>query len=223
MVNLQKQIDDLQKILIEVLERKILPQDSYLAGGTALFFYLNHRVSVDIDFFSSKPFRPDALLFEARECFDQVDVEIMEKDSLIMFLSREKIKFSLFHLPYPLLSDLNFHQLKAKLNCPIASLEDIEAMKALALVQRGSAKDFVDLYHLLRKTQHTFSDMFSSVQRKYKVDEKYSYHLKTAMVYFFDAEQEIDGILIVDNSGKIRKITTEHWEEIKQFFTGFCQ
>jgi len=47
MVNWQKQIDDLQKILVEVLESKILPQDSYLAGGTALYFYLNHRVSVD--------------------------------------------------------------------------------------------------------------------------------------------------------------------------------
>jgi predicted nucleotidyltransferase component of viral defense system len=30
----------------------------------------------------------------------------------------------------------------------LASLEDIEAMKALALVQRGSAKDFVDLFYL---------------------------------------------------------------------------
>ena len=116
-MNWDKQIDDLQKILIEVLESKILPQDSYLAGGTALYFYLNHRVSVDIDFFSSKPFRPDALLFEARECFDQVDVEIMEKGSLIMFLSREKIKFSLFHLPYPLLSDFNIHQLTKSTYC----------------------------------------------------------------------------------------------------------
>lgn len=222
-MNWEKQIDNLQKILIEIIDSKILPQDSYLAGGTALYFYLNHRVSFDIDFFSQKPFRPDALIFEAREKFDRVDVEILEKDSLILFLSREKIKFSLFHLPYPLLSGLNFHQLKAKLNCPIASLEDLEAMKALALAQRGSAKDFVDLFYLLKRTCHSFKDMFSFVQRKYQVEKKYSYHLKTAMVYFFDAEQEVDDILIVDNSGKIRKITHEHWEEIKRFFTGFCQ
>lgn len=218
----EKKIATLQQILIKILETEFLPQDSYLAGGTALYFYLNHRVSFDIDFFSPKPFRPDRLLFEARERFDQVDVEIMEKDSLIMFMSREKIKFSLFHLSYPLLSGLNFHRLKAKLECPIASLEDIEAMKALALVQRGSAKDFVDLFYLLKRTCHSYKDMFSLVQRKYQVDEKYSYHLKTAMVYFFDAEQEKDDILIVDNSGNIRKITPEHWEEIKRFFTGFC-
>lgn len=222
-MNWENKIENLQQILVEILESKILPQNSYLAGGTALYLYFNHRVSVDIDFFSPKAFRPDTLLFEAREQFDKVDVEIMEKDSLILFLTREKIKFSLFHLPYPLLSNLNLHQLGAKLICPMASLEDIEAMKAIALAQRGSAKDFVDLFYLIKRTCHSFKDMFSFVQRKYQVDEKYSYHLKTAMVYFFDAEQEIDDILIVDDSGDIRKITPEHWEEIKRFFTGFCQ
>lgn len=180
-------------------------------------------MSVDIDFFSPKPFRPDELLFSARERFDQVDVEILEKDSLILFLSKEKIKFSLFHLPYPLLSKLNFHPLKSNLDCPMASLEDIVAMKALALAQRGSAKDFVDLFYLLKKARHSFGDLFSCVQRKYQVDEKYSYHLKTAMIYFYDAEQEIDAIVIIDDSGKIRKITGSEWEDIKSFFEEFCR
>jgi predicted nucleotidyltransferase component of viral defense system len=219
----EKKLDKLQQILAEILESSFLPQDSYLAGGTALYFYLNHRVSVDIDFFSPKPFRPDELLFSSRELFDQVDVEILEKDSLILFLSGEKIKFSLFHLPYPLLSDLNFHHIRTDLVCPMASLEDIEAMKALALAQRGSAKDFVDLFYLLKRTKQSFDDVFSLVQRKYQVDQKYSYHLKTAMVYFSDAEQEIDAIVIIDVSGKIRKITGMEWEDIKSFFEGLCR
>lgn len=218
-----KKIKDLEHILREILKSNFLPKDSYLAGGTALYFYLRHRVSVDIDFFSPKPFRPDTLVFKARESFDQVDVEIMEKDSLIMFLSQEKIKFSLFHLPYPMLSDLSFHEIKTHIKCPMASVEDIEAMKGVALAQRGSAKDFVDLYHLLRRTRHTFNDMFSGVQRKYQVDEKYSYHLKTAAVYFFDAEQEINAIVIVDRDGRIRKINDEEWDEIKAFFVRFSK
>jgi predicted nucleotidyltransferase component of viral defense system len=64
-------------------------------------------------------------------------------------------------------------------------IEDIEAMKAVVLAQRGSAKDFVDLYHLLRRTRHTFNDMFTGVQHKYHVDEKYSYHLKKRYGLFF--------------------------------------
>jgi predicted nucleotidyltransferase component of viral defense system len=222
-VNWEKKIEGLEQILIEILKSKFLPKDSYLAGGTALYFYLRHRVSVDIDFFSPKPFRPESLVFKARKSFDRVDVEIMEKDSLILFLSQDKIKFSLFHLPYPMLSDLNFHEIKTHIKCPMASLEDIEVMKAVALAQRGSARDFVDLYYLLGRTRHTFNDMFSGVQRKYQVDEKYSYHLKTAMAYFFDAEQEINAIVIVDKAGRIRKITDEQWQEIKAFFVRFCQ
>jgi hypothetical protein len=43
------------------------------------------------------------------------------------------------------------------------------------------------------------------------------------MAYFFDAEQEIAAIVIVDKAGKIRKITDERWEEIKAFFVRFSQ
>ncbi len=40
--------------------------------------------------------------------------------------------------------------------------------------------------------RHSFEDLFTCVKRKYDVDEKYDYHLKTSMVYFKDAEPEID-------------------------------
>ena len=33
-----------------------LPVDTYMAGGTAVALYLNHRVSVDIDLFTDKEF-----------------------------------------------------------------------------------------------------------------------------------------------------------------------
>lgn len=93
---------------------------------------------------------------------------------------------------------------------------------AISIAQRGSAKDFVDLYHLLQKTQHTFKDVSNGVQRKYQLEKKYDYHLKTAMVYFDDAEKEVDTILLVDRSGKIRKMTQKEWKDLKQFFLRFC-
>lgn len=194
-----------------------------MAGGTALYYYLNHRISIDIDCFTPEAFHADTIIHKSREIFNHVDVEIFEKDSVILFLSPEKIKFSLFHFPYPLLSKLFSFEIDGRAFCPMASLEDIEAMKAIALVQRGSAKDFVDLYHLLKKTQHTFKDIFSMVQRKYQVDEKYDYHLKTAMVYFFDAEPEIDDIVMVGEDKKARKMNEKDWEKIKAFFMRFCR
>lgn len=219
----EKNIRNLEQILIKILKNDILPENSYMAGGTALYYYLNHRVSIDIDCFTSESFRSEALVAETRKLFNQTDVEILEKDSLILFLTQDQIKFSLFHFPYPLLNEPNMIEINSQVKCPMASLEDIEAMKAVALAQRGAAKDFVDLFYLLKKNRHSFKDLFHRVKRKYDVDEKYDYHLKTSMVYFNDAEPEIDSIVIIDDKGTARKIASGEWDEIKDFFVRFCQ
>ncbi|MBC8358461.1 MAG: nucleotidyl transferase AbiEii/AbiGii toxin family protein [Candidatus Aminicenantes bacterium] len=222
-MNGEKNIKNLKEILTQILESKILPQESYLAGGTALYFYLHHRLSIDLDFFTSKSFKSESLAFKMRERFDRVDVEIMEKESLILFLSEDKIKFSLFHFPYKLLSDIVLFKVSKEITCPLVSFEDIEAMKAVALTQRGSARDFVDLFYLLQQTKHTFENISVFVQKKYQLEKKYAYQLKTAMVYFDDAEKEINTIITVDQSGRIRKMTQKEWKEIKQFFMRFCR
>lgn len=96
-------------------------------------------------------------------------------------------------------------------------------MKALALVQRGSAKDFIDLCHVLDRTGHDFEDVARLVRKKYGVDERYDYHLKTAMVYFDDAERELASIRFIDRAGGIVEITAEEWSAIKDFFVRFCR
>jgi len=177
---------------------------------------------VDLDFFSPKPFSPETFMFKFRQEFGEVDLELMEKETLILFLSPEKLKFSLFHLPYKLLAPLVHHEIKPGIVCSLASLDDIEAMKTLALVQRGSAKDFVDLFNLLKKTGHSFADLSLLVQRKYDLDNKYNYHLKTAMVYFDDAEPELAAIMLADPSGGVRSFSEKEWTGIKEFFLRFC-
>lgn len=212
----------LEKILAKLIKSAILPHDCYLAGGTALYFHLHQRLSVDLDFFSPKPFSPETFIFKFKQEYREVDLELMQQETLILFLSPEKLKFSLFYLPYKLLSPLVPFEIRPGVFCSLASLDDIEAMKTLALVQRGSAKDFVDLFYLLKKTGHSFADLSLLVQRKYDLDDKYNYHLKTTMVYFDDAEKELGAIMVVDESGGIRSITEKEWKEIKDFFVRFC-
>ena len=65
--------------------------------------------------------------------------------------------------------------------CPLTSLEDIEAMKSVAISQRGSAKDFVDLYFILKKSRHHFDDILKLVIKKYNLDTTYEYQLKTSL------------------------------------------
>jgi predicted nucleotidyltransferase component of viral defense system len=212
-----------EPLLLHLVENKVLPRDSYLAGGTAVYFYLRHRFSADLDFFTPKPFSGEALLFRVRELVKDADVEILERDTLIANLTLDRLKFSMFYLPYDLLSPLVPYELKAGVICPLASIDDIEAMKAVALVQRGSAKDFIDLYSLLRHTGHSFPDLASRVYKKYQVDQKYDYHLKRAMVYFDDAERELGTIWLVGDKGTPQNISTKDWKNIKGFCVRFCQ
>lgn len=213
----------LNNLLINLIEANVFPKSVYLAGGTAVYFYLPRRFSIDLDFFSPRPFSAEIMLFKLREIVQEVEVEILEKDSLIANLTKNKIRFSLFYYPYKLLSPLNRYEIKSGLTCSLASIDDLEAMKAVALVQRGSAKDFVDLYFLLSYTKHSFQELSRLVKEKYLLDEKYDYHLKTALVYFDDAERELEGIWLVAEDGKAKKISEKEWKEIKDFFFRFIQ
>ncbi len=213
----------LDRNLARIVSSGVLPGESYLAGGTAVYYHLHHRLSVDLDFFTPKPFVGETLVFELREVFETIDVALMEKDTLILFLGPDKLKFSLFYLPYALLSPPISVKIGQGGVCPMASFEDLEAMKAIALVQRGSAKDFVDLYFLLERTGHSFQDLARLVRTKYGVDEEYEYQMKTAMVYFDDAEKELDAIRLVGGDGEPRIISGEKWTAIKDSFARFCR
>lgn len=222
-MNWENKIKSLKNTLIQLLKCRILPPDSYLAGGTALYYYFHHRLSVDLDFFTGRDFNPEMLVFKLREAFSAADVEIMEKETLIAFLSPEKVKLSLFLFPYPLLTPLKNLELSEGVGCPAASLDDIAAMKSMAISQRGSARDFIDLYYLLKHTHMKFEDLLSFIQKKYHLDKKYEYHMKTAMVYFDDAERELDSIVLAQDEGHFHKLSESEWKKIKEFFGDFIQ
>lgn len=201
-----------------LLECNILPAHAYLAGGTAGYFYLRHRLSADLDFFVQSNFNSEVFLSKVKGCFDEVAVELMEKDTIILYLSPEKIKFSLFYFPYGLLSQVHNMVIHKGITCPLASLNDIAAMKAIAVNQRGSIKDFIDLFFILRKTGLDFGDVSNLVIEKYGLDQSYDYHLKTSLVYFDDAEGEIDQIIMLEGGREQRNLTQKEWGEMKAFF-----
>jgi predicted nucleotidyltransferase component of viral defense system len=213
----------LEKQLAHLLKCRLLPELTYLAGGTAVYFYLKHRVSIDLDFFTPTPFNAQQLIHKIKECFDDVLVELMEEKTVILYISKEKIKFSLFLLPYENLKENQTVTLADGTICPLASLDDIEAMKAIAISQRGSVKDFVDMYYLLAKTGHHFENILGIVIKKYGLDNTYEYQLKTSFVYFDDAENEVDNIIMINPNKKKEKLEKKEWQKIKKFFQGFIK
>ena len=129
----------------------------------------------------------------------------------------------MFHLPYPPLQDLCFHNFESGADCPLASLEDIVAMKSIAIAQRGSAKDFFDLFCIIKHKNLTFDDVFNFVKNKYNIDDSYMYHLKISFVFFDDAEEEAKSIIMIDDKNNLQKLSSQFWNEIKNFYKEFVK
>ena len=117
--------------------------DAYLAGGTALALQIGHRISYDLDFFTSQKFKAQIFLKEMSG-FKLYRHERVAWGTILGRLG--KVKFSLFYYPYPLLKKTISFQ-----NINIASITDIAAMKIAAISEIGTKRDFIDLYFILKK------------------------------------------------------------------------
>ena len=108
---------------------------------------------------------------------------------------------SCFYFHHPLLKPLQTFQ-----NLNVASLEDIAAMKAVAISQRGDKKDFFDMYEILKTIPHhalkrLFLEKFSEARIN-------CHHILKSFFYFDDADQQPDPISLNGTT----------WEQVKSYF-----
>lgn len=174
----------------------------YLAGGTALALQLGHRRSVDFDWFSAHPIDdPLRLASEIGAAGARIAVARTEKGTLHGTVGRVRVSFLEYR--YALLRP----PLKSGAGLCLASLEDIACMKLAAVAQRGSKKDFVDLYAL---GQHlSLPEMLRLYKRKYSVSDPG--HLLFALSFFDDAEAERMPTMLRACSWAVVKRTIRGW------------
>jgi len=174
-----------QNEVLERLKKSVLSNNLfYLAGGTGLAIILAHRKSYDFDFFSKDQFSTEKLLEIIVKSFEEDEVILSEikEDTLIVFINNIQVSF--FQYNYPLLKNI----IKKDGLC-IASLEDILAMKVIAIIQRGTKKDFIDLWIIIKEKKYSLQDTFIFCKTKYGKAFSESIALK-ALTYFKDAEEE---------------------------------
>ncbi|OHB17775.1 MAG: hypothetical protein A2734_02865 [Parcubacteria group bacterium RIFCSPHIGHO2_01_FULL_40_30] len=151
----QKTLTPLQKTVIQKVAEEPKLADFYLTGGTALAaYYLHHRISDDLDFFSFN--EPDT--FFIHEFINKLRIELAAKtvrfeklhdrNQFFFVLGENELKVEFTKYPFKQLeSPKIMEQLK------IDSLRDIGANKLMAALERFDPKDFVDLYYLLESTE----------------------------------------------------------------------
>ena len=173
----------LQGKTLQRLGPMMLEKRFYLGGGTALSLYFGHRHSVDLDWFTDKKISDPLLL--AQDIRDHGVAFVTGRiDRGTLHGTISGIRVSFLEYRYPLLkTPIPIPQFR----CRMASPEDLACMKLSAIAQRGSKKDFVDIYALSLK--HTTLDaMIHLYQKKYSVQD--IIHVLYGLAYFDEADRE---------------------------------
>lgn len=170
----------------EVLEATAAPlsERGYrLAGGTALALVLGHRKSLDFDWFTAEAMGDPLRLARELEA-EGIPLRVEQIGRRTLHCTVEGVRVSLLEFGYPALAAPISWGERAVTSL---SLDDIAAMKLSAIAQRGSRKDFVDLYALLRE-HRPLAEMLRLYQQKFDVQE--IGHLLYSLTYFEDAERQ---------------------------------
>jgi predicted nucleotidyltransferase component of viral defense system len=161
-----------QQIIIDSFkDDPFLVEKFYFTGGTALsVFYLRHRESEDLDFFSGKKFDPNDVTVRMErwgkhkgfnfETQFVADVVIYN----LKFKNGEKLKVDFAHYPYRRIQE---SPLKGGIR--VDSFTDIAVNKLLTVNRRKEVKDYVDLYFILNLKPPKLSlwDLMLGVEQKF--------------------------------------------------------
>lgn len=181
--------------LLKELQSLELLKECRLVGGTALALQLGHRRSVDLDFFGTIPETSDEIQDILRE---HHGVSIVKESKNIHIYLIDGVKVDLVNYKYdwigsPVEEDV----------IRLAGVKDIAAMKVAAIIGRGTKKDFIDLYFLLK--QYSLKEILELYLQKYP-DGSLFIALKS-LSYFEDADADPMPVMFEDIE----------WTDVKSF------
>ena len=186
---------------LELLSQESWLSQFYLAGGTACALYFGHRISYDLDFFTTESFDANKILADLKKIGD-VSADTIAEDTFLGTFDKVKISFLYYH--YPNISEFSDYQ-----GVKLASPQDLAAMKIDALQSRGTKRDFIDLYTILTQKNYSLRQAVGFFQEKFKSTSYNLEHVLMSIAYFNDAESSPE-VLTLNKPAD--------WQKIKQFF-----
>jgi predicted nucleotidyltransferase component of viral defense system len=190
-------------LLKELMQKNELRQFC-LVGGTALALQLGHRISVDIDLFTTEKFNVDDIEKLIQQDYPGSMTQIKVSDSSLIITINE-VKTDFIRYRYPIIDALI-----VKDGIAMYGKKDIAAMKLAAISQRGEKKDFYDIYYLLN--DFTFSEMLMYFEEKFQQTELF--HIIKSITYFEDADNSFDVISL--HNLKWKDVKTKILSEAKK-------
>ncbi|MFO0571914.1 MAG: nucleotidyl transferase AbiEii/AbiGii toxin family protein [Polyangiaceae bacterium] len=175
----------------------------YLAGGAAIACHLGHRVSNDLDLFSSDPdLDLDGL---RRGAVKALGAEVVSQSDATLKLRLADSVVDVVRYPYRGL----VRPKAGPEGVPVAGLRDLAVMKLAAIAKRGVRRDYWDLHEILTRTRLTLHAACNDYLQKYGVSEADLYHVLRALSWFEDAEAD---------PKSPRGLSRKKWHEIRAWF-----
>ncbi len=142
----------------------------FLTGGTALSaFYLAHRESQDLDFFSLEPFDTLTLRTTMQEIASQTNskltIHIRSQTYNEIFLENKKEGW-MQKIDIVQEQPKHFGKIQTIDSIRIDSLINIATNKVLAVFGRLEPKDYIDLYMICIQTELSFNKIFQLAKQK---------------------------------------------------------
>lgn len=143
----------------------------YLTGDTPLAaFYLQHRYSEDLDFFTEKQevdiMAVQQLIAKAKKEFNLVDISYKQYYGLHTFFltypNKEQLKVDFNYYPFRQLEQPITH-----MNLSVDSLKDIAVNKIQSISTRTNARDFVDIYFISLQGNYNIRELWQLARMKF--------------------------------------------------------
>lgn len=176
-------------------------QGWYLAGGTALTLEVDHRVSVDLDFFTPRKGIDSDLNFITRALSPDWITTNQKQDTLYGELNKTKISF----IAYPYFVPKQPFITHGFIN--ILDSQDIAVMKIIAISQRGKKRDFFDLYWYINNRE-SLIEVLERVKIQYPDTQHNYHHIIKSLTYFEEAEEDPMPQIFFDAT----------WDQVKKHF-----
>lgn len=159
------------KFLECIQQEESIIRNFYLSGGTALAeFYLSHRLSEDIDLFSEhQEVNPDAVDAFLRKVSPKLKVKNIERIQflglftyILNFRDNDKLKVDFNYYPFPRIEKgILYNKIQ------VDSIHDIAANKIHTLFMKPRARDYVDLYYILKSENFSIEKLILDAKAKF--------------------------------------------------------
>jgi predicted nucleotidyltransferase component of viral defense system len=195
-----------KELLLEISANRDICWNFYLTGGTALAeFYLHHRLSEDLDFFSETEVDSQSIFVFLKSIGKRVGIKKIDNQQSfnrnLFFLhlkDGEIIKTEFTFFPFP-----RIEKTKKVGRLFVDSLLDIAVNKIFTIYQNPRSRDFIDLYFISKKEKFTTAELV----KKAKI--KFDWHVDLLQL----GAQFLKAETIKDYPRMIKKVDNKKWQK----------